>query len=143
MLENLGSVGQRDAKLPAIKVWEWFDFAGVRTRADWFECGRGRMADFFMRPPTLTTGNFEAVWHKDFKFWALKDLNLFKKYTKYQEASCILESTYNRKHRVHTYGKTHSCKMYTYALILKQEKVERTNQHRFRFDLLGQLGYAS
>ena len=24
--ENLGFVGQRAAKLPAIKLWEWFDF---------------------------------------------------------------------------------------------------------------------
>ena len=56
--ENLASVGQRAAKLPAIKNWEWFDPGPPRTRADWFECGRGRMADFFVRPPTLTTGNF-------------------------------------------------------------------------------------
>ena len=33
--ENLESVGQRAAKLPAIKLWEWFEGAGVRTRADW------------------------------------------------------------------------------------------------------------
>ena len=44
--ENLGSVGQRAAKLPAIKLWEWFDFARVRTQADWFKRGRGRLADF-------------------------------------------------------------------------------------------------
>ena len=36
------------------------------------------MADFFVRPPTLITGNFEAL--TDFKFLALKDLNLLKKY---------------------------------------------------------------
>ena len=45
--ENLGSVDQSAAKLPAIKLWEWFDFARVRTQADWFEKGRGRQADFF------------------------------------------------------------------------------------------------
>ena len=33
--ENLESVGQRAAKLPAIKLWEWFEGAGVRTRAHW------------------------------------------------------------------------------------------------------------
>ena len=59
--ENLGSVGQRAAKLPAIKLWEWFDFARVRTRANWFEWGRGRPADFFLRPPTLTASNFDAL----------------------------------------------------------------------------------
>ena len=89
--KNLGSVGQRAANLPAIKVWEWFDPGPPRTRADWFECGRGRMADFFVRPPTLTTGNFEAIWPKDLKFSAIKDLNRLKKYAKYQEASSILK----------------------------------------------------
>ena len=88
--ENVGSVGQRAANLPAIKVWEWFDPGPPRTRADWFECGRGRMADFFVRPPTLTTGNFEAIWPKDLKTSGIKVLNRFKKYAKYQEASSIL-----------------------------------------------------
>ena len=87
--ENVGSVGQRAANLPAIKVWEWFDPGPPRTRADWFECGRGRMADFFVRPPTLTTGNFEAIWPKGLKFLAIKDLNCLKKYAKYQEAGSI------------------------------------------------------
>ena len=59
--ENLGSVGQRAAKLPAIKLWEWFHFARVRTWADWFERGRGRQADFFLRPLTLTASNFAAL----------------------------------------------------------------------------------
>ena len=31
-----------------------------------------------MRPPTLTTGNFEAIWLKDLKFLAIKDLNTKK-----------------------------------------------------------------
>ena len=88
--ENMGSVGQRAANLPAFKVWEWFDPGPPRTRADWFECGQGRMADFFVRPPTLTTGNFEAIWPKDLKILAIRDLNLLKKYVKYQKASSIL-----------------------------------------------------
>ena len=33
--KNLESVGQRAAKWLAIKLWEWFDFAQNRTRADW------------------------------------------------------------------------------------------------------------
>ena len=89
--ENLKSVGQRAAKIQAIKLWEWFDPGPPRTRADWFEGGRGRMADFFVRPPTLTTGNFEAIWPKDLKFSAIKDLNCLKKYFRYQEASSILK----------------------------------------------------
>ena len=43
------------------------------------------MADFFLRPPTLTAGNFEAVQLKDSKFLALKDVYFLKKYDKYQE----------------------------------------------------------
>ena len=42
------------------------------------------MADFFLRPPTLTAGNFEALQPTDLKFSALKDQNL-ERYQKYQE----------------------------------------------------------
>ena len=49
------------------------------------------MADFFVRPPTLTTGNFEAIWPKYLKFLAIKDLNCLKKYAKYEEAYSILK----------------------------------------------------
>ena len=45
------------------------------------------MADFFLRPPTLTAGNFEALYLTDPKFLALKDLYSLKKYDKYQETS--------------------------------------------------------
>ena len=63
--ENLKSVGQRAAKLPAIKLWEWLnrDRGSNPSRlADW---GRGRLADFFLRPPTLTASNFAALWPTD------------------------------------------------------------------------------
>ena len=56
-----------------------------------FGWGQGRLADVFLRPPTLTTGIFEAIWPKDLKMLAIKDLNRFKKYVKYQEASSILK----------------------------------------------------
>ena len=79
--EYLGSVGQRAAKWPAIKLWEWFDPGTTRIRANWFERGRGRSADFFLWPPTLTAGNFEALWPTDLKFSVLKDLNPFLKYS--------------------------------------------------------------
>ena len=85
--ENLGSVGQRAAKWPAIKLWEWFDSGTTRIRADLFEGGRGQMADFFLRPSTLTAGNFEALWLTDPKSLALKDLNLLKRFIKYQKTS--------------------------------------------------------
>ena len=52
--KNLGSVGQRAAKLPAIKLWEWFEGAGVRTRAHWLT-GAGAGWQTF-----LETSNFDS-----------------------------------------------------------------------------------
>ena len=79
------SVGQRAAKLPVIKLLEWFDPGTSRTRADWFECGRGRMADFFLRPPTLKASNFAALQSTDSILTKLKDLNPLKKHANNQE----------------------------------------------------------
>ena len=59
--ENLGSVGQRAAKLLAIKLWEWFEFARDQIRADWLELGQGQEADFFLRTPTLKASNLAAL----------------------------------------------------------------------------------
>ena len=89
--KNLGSVGQWAAKLPAIKLSEWLDRdreSNPSRLADW---GRGRPADFFLRPPTLTASNFAALWPADPKFLALKNLNLLKRHTKNQVASSILK----------------------------------------------------
>ena len=99
--ENFWALGQRAAKLLAIKLWEWFDFARVRTRADWFKWGRGRMADFFMRPPTLKAGNFEALWLIDPIFTALKVLNPLKRYFKHQEASYNFKLGFALSNRPH------------------------------------------
>ena len=60
-------------------------------RADRFEWGRGRMADFFLRPPTLTDSNFAALSPTDPKFSALKDLITFLTVSKVQEAGSILK----------------------------------------------------
>ena len=69
--------------------------------ADWFEWGRGRLADFFLRPPTLTASNFEALWPTDFRLTAIKDLNLLKKRTKNQEAGSILKVSFALSKRPH------------------------------------------
>jgi len=58
---NMGSLGQRAAKLLTVKLLERFDPGRNRTRADWFKSGWGQMADFFLRPPTLTATNFDAL----------------------------------------------------------------------------------
>ena len=52
--------------------------------------GMAEGADFFLRTPTLTASNFEALLSTDSTFTALKDLNVLKKYIKSQEASSIL-----------------------------------------------------
>ena len=77
----MGSVGQRAAKLLSIKLWVKFDPGRSRTRADWFKSGRGQMANFFLRPPTLTASNFNALRQTDSIFTVLKDLNILKKYS--------------------------------------------------------------
>ena len=91
----MGSVGQRAANLMSVKLWERFDPGHSRTRADWLECGQGQTADFFLRPPTLTASNFNALWPTDPIFTVKKDLNLFKKCTKYQEAGSILNVNFS------------------------------------------------
>ena len=53
--------------------------------------GLAELADFFLRPKTLTAGSFAALWPTDFKFLALKDLNFLKKHIKNQETSSILK----------------------------------------------------
>ena len=49
--------------------------------------GPGPAGRLFLRPPTFTASNFDALLSTDPKFLALKDLNCLKKYTKYHEAS--------------------------------------------------------
>ena len=89
--ENLKSVGQRAAKLPAIKLWEWLEQARHRTWADCFVWGRGRLVDFFLRPPTLTASNFAALWPTEPIFTAFKVLILFSTVSKDQKASSNLK----------------------------------------------------
>ena len=45
------------------------------------------MAEFFLRPPTLTVSNLQALYFTDPILTVLKDQNLLKMYTTNQEAS--------------------------------------------------------
>ena len=56
----------------------------VQNRVKW---SQGKAADFFLRPPILTAGNFEALQSTDPILTALKYLNHLKKCVKYEEAS--------------------------------------------------------
>ena len=64
--------------------------------AEWFPWGRGRLADFFLRSPTLKAGSFEAPI-----FTALKVLNPLKRYFKHQEASYNFKPGFALSNRPH------------------------------------------
>ena len=51
---------------------------------------KSKAADFFLRTPTLVASNFAALRPTDPKLLALKDLNLFPKFFKFQDAGGIL-----------------------------------------------------
>ena len=51
--------------------------------------GPGPAGRLFLRPPTLTAGNFAALWPTDPKFLALKNLNPFETVSKVQKTSSI------------------------------------------------------
>ena len=59
-------------------------------RAEWFECGRGWMADFFLRPPILTASNFEALSPTDSIFQALTDLSPFQNERRFKRLAAFL-----------------------------------------------------
>ena len=80
--ENLGSVDQRAAKIPSVKLWEWFDPGTTQTRAP---------SKHFQR---LTAGNFEALWSKDLKFSAFIDLFLFSIVWKVKKPGSILRLSF-------------------------------------------------
>ena len=48
-------------------------------------------ADSFLRTPTLTASNFEALWPTDPKFLALQDLLFFSDCIEFQSAGSILK----------------------------------------------------
>ena len=88
--ENVGSVGQRAAKLLAVKV------GGLKKKSagqPWPQSASLLGFDSRSRSnhsESLMAGNFAAHWPTDPKFSALKHLNFLKKHTKNQEASSIL-----------------------------------------------------
>ena len=68
---NVGSVGQRAAELPDIKLFEWFDPGELEPRPNalaHISAGMAKVADFFFKTPTLTASNFAALCSTDPKF---------------------------------------------------------------------------
>ena len=59
------------------------------------------LEDFFLRPSTLTTSNFKALFSTGLIFRKLKDLNLFKKCTKNKAVSYNFRLNYVLSNRPH------------------------------------------
>ena len=60
----VGTVGQRAAKLPSVKLWEWIEPGQTQTRADALahtSAVMAKEANFSLTPPTLTASNFAAL----------------------------------------------------------------------------------
>ena len=89
--ENLRSVGQRAAKLLAVKVGGLKKKLASRPRPQSASLPGFEPRSRSNHSQSLMAGNFAALWPTDFKFSALKDLNLLKRYTKNWEASSILK----------------------------------------------------
>ena len=99
--------------------------------------GPGPAGRFFLRPPTLTAGNFAALWPKDPKFLALKDLNPFKTVSKVQKTSSILRagfflSKWPHLHRAYVVG---GC-LFNFGTVKPEPFIRYVNKHFFTFLLL-------
>ena len=89
--KNLGSAGQRAAKLLAVKVGGLKKKSASRPRPQSASLPGFDSRSRSNHSQSLMAGNFAALWPTDFKFSATKDLNLLKKHIKNQVASSILK----------------------------------------------------
>ena len=101
---NIGSAGQRAAKLPAFKVGGFpkslplrpYQLKSVQVHSAWVWIRPGSN-----HSQNLMDGNFAALWLTDSKVSALKDLNPFQTVQKFQEASSILMVDFAMSNRPH------------------------------------------
>ena len=89
--ENLGSVGQRAAKLLAVKVGGLKKKSAGRPRPHSNQSARVRFWSRSNHSQSLMASNFATLWPTDSKFLALKNLNPLKTVLKFQEASSVLK----------------------------------------------------
>ena len=75
--ENLGSVGQRALKLPAVKVGGHKKKSANRPQPLSNQSARIRVVPGSNNSQSLMASNFAALSPKDFKFLGAKDLNSF------------------------------------------------------------------
>ena len=71
---NIGFFGPRAAKLPSVKVWEWFDPGQSWTWVEHAYKYFGRKGRSGFRPPTLTASNFGAYIHSIKRFKPFKEV---------------------------------------------------------------------
>ena len=88
---NMGSVGQRAAKLLAVNVGGLKKESAIRPWPHSNQSARVRSWAKSNHSQSLMAGNFAALWPTDPTFSGLKDLNPFKAFYKIQEASSILK----------------------------------------------------
>ena len=89
--KNLGSVGQRVAKLQALKVGDLKKKSAIRPRPHSNHSARIQIRPRLNHSQSLMAGNFAALSTAAPKFLALKDLNLFSTVVKVQEADSIFK----------------------------------------------------
>ena len=89
-VKNLGSVGQRAAKLLAVKVGGLKKKSAVQPRPHWNQLAHIRERPGSNHSQSLMASNFAALSPTDSKFSALKDLNSSLTVSKVEEASRIL-----------------------------------------------------
>ena len=78
--ENLGSVGQRAAKLLSVKVGDLKKKSAIRPRPHSNRSAHVQEHPGSNHSQRLMAGNFEALWPADPKFSAFKDLNSCQKF---------------------------------------------------------------
>ena len=89
--KNLGSVGQRAAKLLAVKVGGLKKKSAGRPWPHSNQSARVRFRSRSNHSQSLMASNFATLWPTDSKFLALKNLNPLKTVLKFQEASSVLK----------------------------------------------------
>ena len=89
--ENLGSIGQRASKLPAVKVGGHKKKSAGRPRTHSNQSAQVRFPSRSNHSQSLMASNFATLWPTDSKFLALKNLNPLKTVLKFQEDSSVLK----------------------------------------------------
>ena len=139
--KNLGSAGQRAAKLPAVKVGGLKKKSASRPRPHPNQAARVRFRTQSNHSQSLMAGNFAALWPTDSKFSSIKDINLLKKDTKNQEASSILKVVFAFSKWPHLHRAYLVTVCYRSFIAVRQQQnvhfcVRNTWWYKYRIDVI-------